>query len=184
MRKIVLLVGVMIVVLGGPVAAQTGNDHPGYYAIEEMGILAAGDLEVDVNLQGAMLQAVASSMEGQEGDVAELVSGLDRVRVQVGAPQKADASTINHAVSEAVANLEGSGWDRILRVEEDDEQIYLFSREDGGMIVGFTVLVNDGGEEVVLVNIAGAIDPETFGRALAKMDEMPDLDELMAAVEQ
>lgn len=184
MRKKVVLVGLMLAVLAGSATAQTGSSHPGYFAIEEMGIFAAGDLEVDVDLKGAMLQAVASSMEGQEGDLAEVITSLDRVRVQVGVPQTADVSTVNYAVADAVANLESSGWDRILRVEEEDEQVYLFARESEGMIVGFTVLVNDAGEEVVLVNIVGSIDPVTFGRALAKMDKMPDLDELMEAVEQ
>ena len=51
---------------------------------------------------------------------------------------------------DAVAHLESTGWDRILRVEEEDEQVYLFARESEGMIVGFTVLVGDpdpgGGE--------------------------------------
>jgi hypothetical protein len=184
MRKTIVLIGVMSVALAGTAAAQTGSSHPGYYAIEEMGIFAAGDLEVDVDLKGAMLQAVASSMEGQEGDLAEVVTGLERVRVQVGSPQKADASAVNNAVGDAVAALESSGWDRILRVEEEDEQVFLFARESEGMIVGITVLVNDAGEEVVLVNVVGSIDPVTFGKALAKMDQMPDLDELMEAVEQ
>jgi hypothetical protein len=184
MRRIFVLVGVMIMVLAGSVTAQTGSTHPGYFAVEEMGIFAAGDLEVDVDLKGAMLQAVASSVEEKEGDLAEMIAGLERVRVQVGTPQNADSSTVNHAVGEAVANLESSGWDRIVKVEEDDEQVYLFARESEGSIVGFTVIVNEGGDEVVLVNIVGSIDPVAFGRILAGMDEMPDLDELMAAVEQ
>jgi hypothetical protein len=177
------MVVLMLVAMAGSATAQTGSSHPGYFAIEEMGIFASEDLEVDVDLKGAMLQAVASSMAGQEGDLAEVIAGLERVRVQVGAPQKADASTVDYAVGDAVAHLESTGWDRILRVEEEDEQVYLFARESEGMIVGFTVLVNEAGQEVVLVNIVGSIDPVTFGKALAKMDEMPDLDDLMDAVE-
>jgi hypothetical protein len=83
-------------------------------------------------------------------------------------------------VQEAVANLEASGWVRNVRVEDDGEQVYLFSRESGGMIVGVTVLVNDDADEVVLVNIVGSIDPVTFGKALSQMDTLPDLDELVA----
>lgn len=184
MRKISVLVGVMIMVLTGSVTAQTGSAHPGYYAVEEMGIFAAGDLEVDVDLKGAMLQAVANSVGEQEGDLAAMIAGLERVRVQVGSPQDADAQAINRAVGEAVAKLESSGWDRIVKVEEDDDQVYLFARESEGSIVGLTVIVNEGGEELVLVNIVGSIDPVAFGRILAGMDEMPDLDELMAAVEK
>ena len=66
---------------GGGAAAQSVTSHPGYFAIEEMGILAKGDLEVDVDLQGAMLQVAAGAMEGDDvGDdsnFAQLVSSLE-----------------------------------------------------------------------------------------------------------
>jgi hypothetical protein len=76
-----------------------------------------------------------------------------------------------------------SGWDKILTVEEEDEQVYLYSLEQGEAIAGLTVLVNDGGDEVVLVNIAGSIDPRTLGRLLSNVGDF-ELDELMAAIDQ
>ncbi len=179
MKKIGVLIGLCLALSTGA-AAQVGADHPGYYSIEEMGIFARDELEVDVDLQGALLQAVSGSMNGQQGDMADLIAGLERVRVQVGNPRTLDPSTIEFRVQEAVANLEASGWVRNVRVEDDGEQVYLFSRESGGMIVGVTVLVNDEADEVVLVNIVGSIDPVTFGKALSQMDTLPDLDELVA----
>ncbi len=171
----------------GVAASQSVTSHPGYFPIEEMGLLAKGDLEVDVDLQGAMLQVAAGAMEGEDtGDdanLAELVANLERVRVQVGSPSGADRSTIAHSIENAKTQLESTNWDRILTVEEDQEQVYVYAIESGGKIQGVTVLVNDGAEEIVVVNIVGNIDPRVLGRLIGSMDEIPNLEGFMSAVE-
>ena len=183
MQKISVLLGVVLVACAGWVAAQTGSAHPGYYPIEEMGIFGEGELEVNVDLSGAMLQVAAGAMENQDESLVELFSKLERVRVQVGSPKKIEASSVGAIISDARARLESAGWSKILSVEEESEQVYLYSLEQGGNIAGLMVLVNDEGDEVVLVNIAGNIDPRTLGRLLSSIEDF-DLEELMAAVEQ
>ena len=187
MRMTIAMFGGCVIALSGLAAAQTGATHPGYFPIEELGMFAEGDLEVDVDLQGALLQVAAGVLEGEdEGDdanLAKLVSNLERVRVQVGSPSGAEKSAITRSFQDAIARLESAGWKRILSVEEDDEQVYLHALESDGNILGLTVLVNDGAEEIVAVNIVGVIDPRTLGRLIASMDEMPDLEGLMEAVE-
>jgi hypothetical protein len=182
MRKISVLIGAMLVAMAGTAAAQAGAAHPGYYPIEEMGIFAQGDVEVDVDLSGAMLRVAAGAMENQDESLAELVANLERVRVQVGTPSGVDASTVAQKMADAHATLASAGWQKILSVEETTEQVYLFALESDGNIVGLTVFVNEAGEEVVVVNIVGDIDPETLGRLIANMDDF-DLDELMEVVE-
>jgi len=183
MRKTIVMFGVCLIVLSGLAAAQAGTAHPGYFAIEDMGVLAKDDLEVDVNLEGAMLQVAAGAMEQENSDLAEMVSQLERIRVLVGAPESADGAAVTASFNAAVSRLETSDWKRIFSVEEEDEQVYIFAREIEGAIAGLTVLVNDSAEEIVVVNIVGNIDPRVLGRLIANMDEMPDLDELMDMAE-
>lgn len=169
-----VIFGIMIMTLGGVAAAQTG-----YYPIEDLGIFSEGDLEVDVDLQSAMLQVAAGALEAENPDMAKMVTGLERIRVQVGTPSGVDKATINNAFDNAISGLEGAGWNKILSVMEDDEQVFLFGLESGGTINGLTALVNDGGEDIVVVNIVGVIDPVVLGRLIANLDEMPDLDGLL-----
>ena len=183
MRKISVLIGAMLVAMAGTAAAQAGAAHPGYYPIEEMGIFAQGDVEVDVDLSGAMLRVAAGAMENQDESLAELVANLVRVRVQVGTPSGVDASTVAQKMADAHATLGSAGWQKILSVEETTEQVYLFALESDGNIVGLTAFVNEAGEEVVVVNIVGDINPETLGRLIANMDDF-DLDEIMGGFEQ
>lgn len=181
MRKMIVTLVVVVLMTGASVCAQGGTNHPGYFAIEEMGILAQDDLEVDVDLQGAMLQVVAGAIQNDENDpdLAALVSKLERVRVQVGSPQRVDQSALEFSFQDAIANMESAGWYRILRVIEDEEQVHLYAREGDGRIVGLTVLVNDGSDEVVLVNIVGDIDPVALGKSLSKLDNLKNFEQYM-----
>ncbi len=187
MRKIdISMVMVLLLIAAGSVAAQTGAAHPGYFPIENMGLFAAGDLEVDVDLSGPMLKVAAGAMQ-EDGDddanLAELVSGLDRIRVQVGEPQGVEEATVSSKFEQAVATLQSSGWDRILRVVDEEEQIHIFARSRDDRIVGLTVLVNDANEDIVLVNIVGDIDPVVLGKVLADDDKLTNLETLLEAGE-
>jgi hypothetical protein len=46
------------------------------------------------------------------------------------------------------------------------------------------VIVNDGYEEGVLVNIVGDMDPELVGKMIGSMDDLPDLGELGIDLDQ
>ena len=182
MRKISVPMSVLIVVLVGFGGAQA-SAQSGFYPIEEMGIFAPGDLEVDVDLSGAMLQVAAAAMENQDPSIVEFVSNLERVRVQVGVPSTVDAAAVAQKMGDAHATLGGAGWQTILSVEEGSEQVYLYAIESAGNIAGLTALVNEGGEEVVVVNIVGDIDPQTLGRLLAHLGDL-DIEEIMEGFEQ
>jgi len=182
MRKTSVLMCVTFVTLVGFGGAQA-SAQSGYYPIEEMGIFGEGDLEVDVDLSGAMLRVAAGAMENQNEGLAELVANLERVRVQVGVPSAVNAATVAQKMADAQAALPGAGWQKILSVEESSETVYLYAIESAGNIAGLTAFVNGEDGEVVVVNIVGDINPETLGRLLANMDDF-DLDELMEAVDQ
>lgn len=176
MRKIFVAFGVLVIFLAGVSAAQTG-----FYPIEEMGIFAEGDIEVDIDLQSVMLQVAAAALQEENADLAKMVAGLDRVRFQVGSPSGADFSAIEGAFANAIADLKASGWNTILVVQEDEERVHLFGLESGGVISGLTILVSDGAEEVVVANLVGAIDPVALGKLIANLDEMPDFDMFMGS---
>jgi hypothetical protein len=182
MRKISVLMGVVMAVLVGFGGTQA-SAQSGFYPIEEMGIFAPGDLEVDVDLSGAMLQVAAAAMENQDASIVELVANLERVRVQVGTPSTVDAAAVAQKMADAHTALSGAGWQKIVSVEEGSEKVYLYAIESAGNIAGLTALVNEGGEEVVVVNIVGDIDPQTLGRLLANLDDF-DIEEIMGGFEQ
>ena len=116
MRKKSVLFGVMLVALVASASAQTGTAHPGYYPIEELGIFAQGTMEVDIDVSGAMLQVAAGAMENQDESLAELVSNLERIRVQVGAPKNVDASAVGASIA---GNIDPRTLGRLISSIED-----------------------------------------------------------------
>jgi len=154
-------------------AAPSAAQGIGVYPVEELGLLESDNLEVDINLEGTAIQIAIGAMQDQDPRLIDLVSGLTRVRVQVGEASKLDPGVFIDRINDAKAQLEAKGWIRMIQVEEDTERIYLYSIDSGnGMIAGITALVHEGTEEVVVVNIAGEIDPILLGSMLAGMGEM------------
>jgi hypothetical protein len=165
-----------------------GSD-PGYFPIEDMGVFKPGELEVDIDLQGAMLQVAAGAMQqedakGLDADMAQLVQSLQRVRVQVGEPEAADPASVGERILGAVDELAATGWHQILKVEEDGELVVFFALESGGRIQGLTGMVSGGSEEVVLINLVGDVDPVLLGRCLSKIDRFDGFGELMEMAEK
>ena len=167
----------IVCVAAVPAAAQSA----GHYPVEQLGILDSSKLDVDINLEGSSLQIAAGAMQDQDPRLLELVSGLTRVRVQVGSVEHLDPTTVLERLADARRQLETEGWVRIIQVEEDSERVYVFSRDSAaGRIAGLTALVSGGGQEAVVVNIAGDIDPVLLGSVMARMGDM-DLSAIMSA---
>lgn len=149
-------------------AMPAGAQEMGFYPVEDLGILDPGSLEVDVNLEGAGIQIALGAMHDQDQRLRDLVSELSRVRVQVGSAKGLDPDLVFDRIDQAKADLEAHGWNRMIQVEEGSSKVYLFSMDaGGGMIAGLTALIHEGAEEVVVVNIAGNIDPVILGSILA-----------------
>jgi hypothetical protein len=176
-RICVAIVGICLAVAGA-VAQQSVDQAPGYFPLEEMGIFAEGGVEVDVDLQGPMIQMMAAAAAEKDPKFGELASQLQRIRVRVGSLDAENRDGVQAAFDGALERLDSAGWDPMVKVDEGDELVRVFVKQGAATIEGITVLVNDSFEEAVLVNIVGEMDPELVGRLIGSMDQMPDLDEL------
>jgi hypothetical protein len=76
---------------------------------------------------------------------------------------------------ETTKQLDEKGWERIVRVREDEENVdvYLRPSDDYESILGIVVMVASW-DEAVFVNIVGEINPEDVSR----LGEHFDIDEL------
>jgi hypothetical protein len=164
---------VVVLVMGAGLVSAQGE--PGYVAVESLGLVDPASVEVSVNLTGAMLQALASSSEGSEADLGQLLHDITRVRVLVGRPPAAEAVDLVAKLRAAVDRLEGEGWTRIISVrEEGDEEVAVLSLQSGDLIRGIAVLVLDG-DEAVAVNVVGSMRPELVGRLLGSLGSLDEV---------
>jgi hypothetical protein len=180
MKKRDVAVVVMMLFMAGGVASaqQSVEQSPGYFPLEELGLFADGGVEVDVDIQGPMIKMMAAAAQEQEPEFGELASQLERIRVRVGTLRGDDRSGVEAEFDRAIRQLEAAGWKPMVRVDDEEELVRVFVKQGTERIHGLAVLVNDGFEEGVLVNIVGDLDPELVGRLIGSMDSLPDLNEL------
>jgi hypothetical protein len=169
-----LLAGALLLVASSGFP-QSVENLPGYFAIEGLGVFADGELEVDIDLRGPMAKIVAAATAAEDPQFSAAMEKIQRIRVQVGSIAGRDEPSIRATIDGAVDRPEGSGWYRMITVRDEEESVYVLALERDGLLRGLSVFVHDGEEEVVLVNIAGDMDPELIGSLIRNVDQREGL---------
>ena len=158
------------------------EEHPGYFPLDELGIIDPEGSSVDINLQGAMLRLVGAAVLQEEPELAQLVSQMKAMRVLVAPVGDLDPEKTTAAIAGGVSRLENRNWLRVVRVKEDDEQVHVYLKEVEGDIQGLTLFVFDPADEMTLINIAGRIDVDLLG-ALSQAFDVPPLESALEMVD-
>ena len=171
----VRLLAVALLLVASSGFPQSVESLPGYFAIEGLGVFADGELEVDIDLRGPMAKIVAAATADEDPQFSAAMEKIQRIRVQVGSIAGRAASDIRATIDGAVEQLESSGWYRMITVRDEEESVYVLALERDGLLRGLSVFVHDGEAEVVLVNIAGDMDPELIGSLIRNVDQLEGL---------
>jgi len=116
---------------------------------------------VEVHIRGNLIAMAARLAEKAEPEVAQLIRGLQLIRVNVISLDDSNRAEMQQRVKTIRADLDARGWERIVTVRNptDDVGVYLKMRGDEA-IEGIVVTIIDGAREAVLVNIVGNLKPE------------------------
>ena len=169
------IIGLFCTLLALPAMAQEDElkDLPGYV---DFGDLSAtyGEPKITINLGGTMLNFVSMMSSAESPETSELISKLKGIRVQIYSIDE-DAAAAKNQFGKTRKGLKSSGWEPIVQINEDDEQVLVYMKLDDGNMEGMTVMVvND--EEAVFVNIIGQLNPAELGRVMESFDVDVDLD--------
>ncbi len=176
----ILVLGALGAGCGAAAAAEPRiEDLPGYLPFAELAILPHQDLKVEINLEGALLDMIASA-SGDDPEMAKLMSGLKSIRVQIATLKEGNAASIHARLDQTAAWLDQHGWKTIVKArDKGDEEDFIYVREAGGAIVGLTVLTFQPGGEAAVINIVGRLDPAQIGR-LGRGLHLPQLEHVPA----
>ena len=167
---------VFLLVSGSALAEDDITSHPGYFPLEELGLFAATEAEIDINLRGSMLKMISGATSNADPEFSSVAADLKLIRVLVGEPAISDMDNLLYEIDSASARLEAEGWYRLVRIRDDHERVNIYVKEAGDMFDGLTVMVVDDLDEVVLINIVGTIDPAQMGKLMSNIDDMGDVD--------
>lgn len=158
-----------LAILASP--AMSDNDrklkkHPGYvdFSAAEM---FEDEAKVEVYLREPLLKLASKFMKEEDPELYGILSKLMLVRVQVFDINRAQVTKAQEITDKTSKDLDSKGWERIVRVREEDEHVdvYLRPSDDFEKVLGIAVMVvSADDDEAVFVNIVGEINPEDIGR--------------------
>ncbi len=169
-----IVIGIMVLGLAGlaglAVANEDLKEHPGYVNLNTEEVLGGVDVEpsVEVFLERPLLRMLVGAAADTNPEIAEFISQLDLIQVRVYEDLDKEGVEVLSKVADVVSELKESGWSTVVRVPEEDETVDVILKSDGDLIAGLAVFVAES-DEWVFVNILGMIEPEMFGRLLAKL---------------
>lgn len=169
------LLALVCLVLPAAAFAQFDTDHPGYFPIEDLGILPQEKITLEINLPGSMLKFVALAMDEEDPDFSRIVDSLESIRVRGAEIDDSGMESVRSGLQNASQKLKAAGWLSMVRVREDDEEVYVFFKQEGEAMVGLTVFTIED-EEVMLINLVGSIDPTDLSDLAEGLDlDIPDI---------
>ena len=102
------------------------KDLAGYV---DFGDLSAtyGEPKITINLGGTMLNFVGMMSSSESPETSEMISKLKGIRVQIySMDENADAA--RDQFGKTKSSLKSSGWEPIVQVNEDDEQVLVYMK--------------------------------------------------------
>lgn len=131
---------------------------------------------VEVTLGVPLLRFAAKCAERQEPIVADLLRGLNHVKVNVIGLDDTNRSAMGERVKSIRKDLNSQGWAPIVTAQnQKDQDVVIFARlSNDETIEGLVITVVEGDRKAVLVNIAGKIKAEQLSM-LAEHLQIPGL---------
>ncbi len=178
MRHLMTII-IAALLLGGATIAANAQDktakgkdkeaalrsEPGYVDFSMLDKLGQ-DAKIEVNLRDPMLGLVGKFISDEDEELRDLISSLKLVRVRVYQITPTTVERLLAAGSETATKLDKDGWERIVRVRDDDEHVdvYFKPSSNAEWIEGVLVIALGDDDEAAFVNIVGTIRPEDVAR--------------------
>ena len=150
------------------------ENHPGYVDFSILTAIAATEPTVEFSLKAPLIILITNLISNQDNEAADFISKLIRVTVNVFESDDIDVDEVASPMSAMAEDLDSAGWERVVRVREDENHVDIYFRlvSNADVIYGIVIMVAEPREKV-LVNIVG--DISALGRRF-EFDELVDLD--------
>ena len=134
---------------------------PGQVDFGKFTASASGGQFVEVNITSSLISLATKFLEKDQPDVAQVLRGLQLVHVNVIAVDDQNRSDIESRIATVRKDLEGKGWERIVSVQEKAQDVGVYLKtQNKDTVQGLVVVVKDGNNQAVFVNVVGDIKPE------------------------
>jgi hypothetical protein len=129
---------------------------------------------VEVSIGSNLLSMAARLAGAKEPEAAEVLRGLQTVRVNVIGLGDNNRAEVVDRIEKIRGELVAKGWERIVTAQKKGEDVGVYVKTRGEEAVeGVVVTVLDSRKEAVLINIVGDIKPEKLSVLGERLDIEP-----------
>jgi hypothetical protein len=146
--------------------AQDYTKHPGYVDFNALEIFGDQEATIEVYLRKPMLDLLRKFIKDEDPELYRVFGKLQLVRVQVFDVTNGQSDKFDAESSKTVKELDKKGWERVVRVKDEGERVFVYLKPSGDFewIQGIVVIAMEDMEEAVFVNIVGDIHPDDISR--------------------
>jgi hypothetical protein len=164
-----ILAACLTILVTLPVMAQEDalKAFPGYVDFGELNSLF-GEPTVQISVGASLLGMVGSLSASEDPEAAEMFKRLKGVRVSVFETDGMVDGAVG-LIKDVSSALSSKGWESVVTVNSQDEQVRIFMMINDSQVEGITVMALDE-EEAVFVNVIGNIDPEELSKVMENFD--------------
>ncbi|HAG73344.1 MAG TPA: hypothetical protein DCL66_14195 [Gammaproteobacteria bacterium] len=160
-------------------ADRSVDNHPGFVDFSTLTSIANVEPKVEVSLKAPLLNMMTNLIRTEDEQAAEFISKLLRVTVNVFESDAINIDEISASMNQTAKELDAKGWERVVRVREDDSHVDIYFRlsENAERIHGVAIMVAEP-REIVLVNIVGDISTDDISALGRRFDivELTDIE--------
>jgi hypothetical protein len=164
---------------------QAGADEkdpeklPGYFDFGSFDEYSDRETSVEVYIKEPLLSIVRAATHHEEPELSNLLSRIKLITVRTFSVDRRDHESLDSRVTKMGEKLDREGWEKIVRVRDVDEQVYIYLKATGETIDGLVVIAVEYGDEAAFVNIVGDITPESLEHLYGRFS-IPELDSIDA----
>ena len=164
----------LTIVMALPAIAQEDalKDLPGYVDFGDLDSMF-GEPHTEITIGGSILALVGSLSASEDPEAAELFKRLNGVRVSVYELDAMPDGAIDR-VKDISRQLAERGWESVVTVNSQDEQVRIFIKVNGDKVDGFTVMAVEQ-DEAAFINVIGDINPAELEKVMNNIN-VGDLD--------
>lgn len=134
---------------------------PGQVDFGSFSCSARGGQFVEVNVTSSLIGLATKFIEKDQPDVAQVLRGLQLVHVNVIGLDDQNRADIEERMQGVRKDLEAKGWERIVTVQEKGQDVGVYLKtQNKDTVQGIVVVVLDGKNQAVFINVVGDIKPE------------------------
>ena len=140
---------------------------PGYVDFGELtGIF--GEPSVEIAVGPSLLSMVGALSSSEDPEVAELFKRLQGVRIRVFETASVTPGALDY-VKEVSSRLSDGGWEPVVTVNTEVEQVRIFMKINADMVEGITVMAVEE-NEAAFINVIGNLNPAQLDKVMDNFD--------------